>query len=124
MMDPKKKAMLMVLICTFFTSIAQVFYKAGVQRTVPFTFMGVITNWQIWSGLVLYGIGALILIRALQGADLSLLYPIIATSYIWVMLFSFILFKESVNVFKILGVVLIIVGVAAMGYGSKAGVAA
>ncbi len=112
------KPILLVLLCTIFTSAAQLFYKAGAPK-LSFDLVVLITNWQIITGLILYGIGAIILIVALKGADLSLLYPVIATSYIWVALFSVILFKESVPLSKLIGIFFIILGVVFMGIGSS-----
>ena len=118
-MNKVYKSIILVLVCTLFTSVAQLFYKAGADRLI-FTFKGVITNYHIGIGLVLYAIGAAILIKALKGADLSILYPIISTSYIWVTLLSVWLFQETINIFKIIGIAIIIAGVISMGFGSKA----
>tara|TARA_Y100000310_G_C20620166_1_gene782849 strand:- start:616 stop:990 length:375 start_codon:yes stop_codon:yes gene_type:complete len=120
-MNTQYKSIVLVLICTLFTSVAQAFYKAGANKLV-YTFQGLITNYQIIIGLVLYAIGSIILIKALKGADLSVLYPIIATSYIWVTILSGIVFNEIITFLKIVGVFFIILGVAAMGYGSRNGV--
>ena len=110
--------MILVLICTLFTSVAQIFYKAGAPK-LEFNIIALITNYPIIIGLILYALGAAILIKALKGADLSILYPVIATSYIWVLIFSAIFFGESLNFLKILGVLVIIGGVIFMGFGSK-----
>ena len=95
-MNTQYKSIVLVLICTLFTSVAQAFYKAGANKLV-YTFQGLITNYQIIIGLVLYAIGSIILIKALKGADLSVLYPIIATSYIWVTILSGIVFNEIIT---------------------------
>ena len=117
-MDQIKKSIVWMLVCTLFTSAAQAFYKFGVDNLTP-TFLGVITNIPIILGLMLYGVGSLIMIKALKGADLSLLYPIIALSYIWVTILSALLFGEIINFYKIIGLILIICGVVAMGFGSR-----
>ena len=117
-MNKVYKSIILILFCTLFTSIAQIFYKLGADRLV-FTPMGIITNYHIGIGLGLYAIGAAILIKALKGADLSILYPIISTSYIWVTILSVWIFKETINVYKIVGIAIIIGGIIAMGFGSK-----
>ena len=48
-----------------------------------------------------------------------MLYPIIATSYVWVTLLSRVYFGESLSVLKFLGVFSIILGICFIGFGSK-----
>jgi drug/metabolite transporter (DMT)-like permease len=51
----------------------------------------------------------------LKYGDLSTLYPFIALSYVWTFLFSVIFFKENSHALKIIGCVLIILGVSLLG---------
>jgi uncharacterized membrane protein len=69
-------------------------------------------------GILLYGIATIIFIPALKGGDLSVLYPLVATSYIFVSFLSVKYLGEKMNSYKWLGVALIIIGVAFIGYGS------
>lgn len=108
-MKTKLSSIFLVLFCTFLTSIAQVFYKTGVKGSFYY----------ILVGLALYGIGAVLLITALKGGDLTILYPIIATGYIWVSLLSIYFFQESMNSYKWIGVFIIVLGVISVGAGSK-----
>ena len=62
-MEKRGYAVLLMILCTFLTSIAQVFYKIGALRLPE-----LITNYHILVGLVLYGFGALILITAFNRA--------------------------------------------------------
>jgi drug/metabolite transporter (DMT)-like permease len=50
---------------------------------------------------------------------LSLLYPVIALTYVWVTVLSFVIFRETVNPFKLLGIAIIVSGVAILGRGAK-----
>ena len=59
------------------------------------------------------------MIKALKHGEVSMLYPIIATSYIWVSIGSSIFFNEIINIWKWAGVFLIVVGVIVISYGSK-----
>lgn len=68
-------------------------------------------NYNIWFGLFLYGISTIFYIIALQKIPLSIAYPTIAISYIFVMLFSAIIFKEKIILTQIWGVLLIMLGV-------------
>lgn len=117
-MATKLWAILLVLFCTAITTSAQIFYKLG-ANVLQFNLFSLITNYNLIIGLGLYAIGAALLIIALKGGELSVLYPIIATSYIWVTFASSYFFNESVNLFKWLGIVFVIIGVTVIGYGSK-----
>jgi len=76
-----------------------------------------ITNLPLMIGYSLYGISTLLLILALRKGELSVLYPIISLTYVWVTLLSITVFKESVNGFKAVGLAIIVIGVAVLGYG-------
>lgn len=117
-MATKLWAILLVLVCTLFTSSAQIFYKFGV-KDLSFDFLSIITNFYLITGLFLYGVGAILLIISFRGGEVSVLYPIIATSYIWVSFLSIYFLKETMNLFKWLGVFTIVAGIILINYGGK-----
>ena len=107
-----------MVLTTVLTSSAQVFYKLG-ARTLEFDLSTIITNYWLMIGLALYAVGAAIMIVALKGGELSVLYPIVAMSYIWVALFSTYFFHEAINLLRWLGILAIVFGIAFIGAGSK-----
>lgn len=113
-MEKRGLAIFLMVLCTLFTSVAQVFYKIGALR-LPELF----TNYHILIGLVLYGLGALVLVTAFKFGEVTLLYPIIATSYIWVSILSWIIFSETMGIFKLIGIASIIAGITVIAFGSK-----
>lgn len=117
-MGTKLSSIMLVVLCTLFTSVAQIFYKFGADK-LSFNLLTIITNYHIIIGLAIYGIAAAILIIALRGGELTVLYPIIATSYIWVALMSSFFFNEIINVFKWLGIFTIIIGIIFISFGGK-----
>ena len=117
-MKTKPWAMGMVLFCTLLTSTAQLFYKFGAE-TLEFNFLSIITNINLLAGILLYAVGGTILILSFRGGEVSVLYPIFATSYIWVTILSNIIFNEQINIHKTIGVALIIFGIIAIGFGSR-----
>ena len=66
----------------------------------------------------LYELATIVFIPALRGGELSVLYPFISLSYVWVSLLSIKILKEKMNSFKWMGVALIIIGVSFIGFGS------
>ena len=117
-MKTKFWAIALMVITTLFTSVAQVFYKTGADK-LSFDILAIITNVPIIIGLMLYVIGAVLMIIALRGGELSVLYPIIATSYIWVGILSFFIFNEALNLLRWSGISAIFFGVVFIGLGSK-----
>jgi drug/metabolite transporter (DMT)-like permease len=71
------------------------------------------------SGYCLYGISTLLLVLALKDGELSLLYPVIALTYVWVTVLSILIFHDDINPWKLAGIVLIVSGVAVLGKGGR-----
>lgn len=109
-MQTKLWVILLVLFCALLGAVGQVFFKLG-SSTLKLDFYSLITNWKVIIGLVLYAAATVLFLIALRQGNLSILYPIIATSYIWVALFSVYFLHESFSLAKWLGVGLIVLGV-------------
>ena len=117
-MPTKLSAILMMVFCTVLTSFAQVFYKKGASL-LSFNLMSLITNYNILIGLILYAFGAVIMITAFKYGEVTVLYPIITLSYIWVSLLSVHFFNEIMNSYKWAGVIVIVIGIIFIGFGGK-----
>ena len=117
-MATKLWAALLVLFTTLLTSSAQILYKIG-SATLSFDIIGLFTNYYLIGGILLYAVGGTLMILSFRGGEVSVLYPIIATSYIWVSGLSIFFLNESMNAFKWFGVVSIIFGIILIGFGSK-----
>lgn len=111
-------AVVIVIIVTVLTSSAQMFYKFGAAK-LELDFYALITNYYLFSGLFLYGIGAVLLIIALKYGEVSVLYPIIATSYVWVAILAWLFAGESISLTKMAGIMFIVAGVALIGIGGR-----
>lgn len=117
-MTTKLWAMGIILFSTFLTSTAQLFYKFAVEK-LSFNILSIITNVNLLVGMALYIVGGILLIISFRGGEVSVLYPIYATSFIWVSFLSIYFLGEAMNIFKGLGVFVIIAGIVLIGYGSK-----
>ena len=117
-MATKLWAALLVLFTTLLTSSAQILWKKG-SATLNFNILRVLANNYIMGGILLYVVGGILIIISFRGGEVSVLYPIIATSYIWVSLLSVRFLGEVMNVFKWLGIITIILGIVLIGFGSK-----
>ena len=101
-------------MCTVLGAAAQILMKTGMSHFTP-TLMGILTNVPLVLGYVLYGINTLMLVLALRHGELSMLYPIIALTYVWVTLLSYGILHEQPNWYKNLGITVIVIGVAVQG---------
>jgi uncharacterized membrane protein len=111
--------MLLVFSCTVLGAAAQILMKIGMARFEPHHLAAVATNLPLMAGYVLYGINTLMLVLALREGELSMLYPIIALTYVWVTLLSYALLHETPNLYKNLGIATIVLGVGVLGRGGR-----
>ena len=115
-MGTKWWAIALVLLCTLLTTSAQIFLKRGADN-LPLIFF----NNSLFIGVILYSIGAAVLIMAFKGGEVTVIYPIFASSYIWVSLLSAYLFSEPLGLLKIAGIFIVIFGITFIAIGSKKG---
>ncbi len=106
-MPTSQFAMLGVAACTVLGAFGALFLKEGSSHILP--------NKKIIIGVLFYGIAMVIGIAALRFGDLSVLYPINSMTYIWVTILSRYRLGEEINMFKIIGISLIVVGVSIIG---------
>lgn len=118
--ETRLTGVVLILAATLLVSLGQLFFKLSASR-LSLSFIGSIGNYFLWIALIIFLGSGVILIFALKNGELSSLYPIIATSYIWVILISMFFFKENIDIWKWIGVVVIISGVILVGIGSKNG---
>jgi len=110
-----------VVACTLIGALAQVLIKLGAARLehtgLIATAIGIFTIPALFAGYCLYGVFTVLLVFALRHAELSILYPVIALSYVWVTLASVLVFHETMNLLKVCGLAIIVLGVAVLGRG-------
>ena len=114
----RRRSMLLVFACTILGSAAQLLIKTGMSHFSPHL-GALLTNVPLIAGYTLYGINTLMMVLALRDGEMSLLYPIIALTYVWTTLLSYTLLNETSNVFKNVGILTIVLGVAVMGRQGK-----
>ena len=115
----QRRAILIVIFCTFFTSLGQLFWKAGV-RHIDLSRVVTLFNAPFLAGMVAYGVGTVLMLIAFRYGELSILSPIFATSYVWVSLFSPLFYPtDSMNVWKWAGVLTILLAVALLSGGTS-----
>ncbi|PIN72402.1 hypothetical protein COV21_02320 [Candidatus Woesearchaeota archaeon CG10_big_fil_rev_8_21_14_0_10_45_5] len=113
-------AIVLVLVCTIFTSIGQILYKVA-SKTLLLNIYSIITNVPLIIGLASYFVGAVLLIIALRNGELSVLYPFVSTGFVWVSILSTRFLGESMSMQKWAGIAVIFFGISLIGIGSTKG---
>ncbi len=110
-----RQSIALVLLCTVFGAVAQILIKHGANGLQSGHPLAMLTNPWLVGGYGLYGVSTVLLVLALRDGELSILYPVIALTYVWVTLLSFYYFHERANALKILGIATVVTGVAVIG---------
>jgi multidrug transporter EmrE-like cation transporter len=113
-----------VFCCTLFGAAAQILIKTGANSlapnpTVAEMVVRIFTHLPLFTGYAFYGISTILLVLALRHGELSLLYPVIALTFVWVTILSIVMLHETMNPLKFIGIGIIVSGVAILGKGSQ-----
>jgi len=114
-----KKAVLFVLLCAVLISIGQLFLKLGAINLSLTTLTYIYKDYTLLAGIFIYFVSSIVFLYTLRKNDLSLLFPMLATSYVWVLLLSMYFFKEVIKLQQITGILAIVLGVSLIGFGGN-----
>jgi multidrug transporter EmrE-like cation transporter len=116
------RAVFLVFVCTLLGAAAQVFFKLAANSLGTKTLgqvlanpLPVLLNPSLLAAYSLYGVNTALLTLALKKGQLSVLYPVISLTYVWVTLLSMMIFNEQMNVMKAVGLAIVVAGVAVLG---------
>jgi uncharacterized membrane protein len=109
----------LMLIVTTVGAIGQLLLKTGMSgiEGKP-SLVGIVrimlTEPRVLFGLILFALNTILYLRVLQQYPLSLVYPMIAFSYVVVSLLSWMLLGERIPLLRVLGLLTIVAGVLLM----------
>jgi drug/metabolite transporter (DMT)-like permease len=106
----------LVFLAVIVGSFGPIFLKRS-SKTFSLNPFKILKNYNLMIGVLFYAFGSVCFIPALKGGELSVLYPIVSLSYIFVAIYSRILLKEKMNVYKLLGIMAILIGISLIGVG-------
>ena len=116
----QRRAILLIVAFTIVAAIAQPLFKIGANRLAAHISVGcLLTDFPLIEGLVLYGLGSILMIWALRHGELSVLYPLISLSYVWVAILSVVIFHDRMTALRISGIATIIAGVSVLGIAGR-----
>ncbi len=108
--------MLLVVTASVIGSFGAVFLKFG-SLNLELTFMGMLRNWRLALGIALYLLSSVFFMAGIKNGELTILYPMVSLGYIWTMIWSRIVFKEPITQYKVMGLAMIIAGIAVLNMG-------
>lgn len=115
-METQLWAIGLVLLACFLGSLGPIMLKKA-SNDISFKIKSITKNYYLIGGILFYALGTALFIPALRGGELSILYPLVSTTYLWVSLWSIKFLNEKMNKQKWAGVIIIIVGVVFIGLG-------
>lgn len=108
-------SILMFLAASFLGAIGQFLYKSGTDSAGG-SLTSYVFNARILLGVVCY-IGVMVLFVAAfkKGGQLSVLYPVYATTFIWAALIGWAAYGQAITPLNVAGMILLIGGMYLMG---------
>ena len=107
----------LVVLASIVAALGPIYLKRG-SKKFKLNIRALIKNYELIAGIAFYAASTVLFIPALKGGELSVLYPLVSLTYIWVSFLSVKMLNEKMNKFKWLGILLIIIGVSFIGFGS------
>ncbi len=110
----------LVLLSVILNTLGQLLFKTGLNQIGAFTFSPInffhfgykiISNVSVMAGLLIYVISTAVWFLVLSRADVSFAYPLVSIGYIFSALGAYFILHEPFSFMKILGTIVIIVGV-------------
>ena len=120
MAGTKPWAIAIIIACTIFTSIGSILLKKGVDR-FSYSMQGFLDAYPVIIGLAFYFVGFILLTVAFKHGELSVLFPFVSLSFVWVGMSSYFILHEKITLSEVLGVTAIITGVVLIGLSSRRG---
>jgi drug/metabolite transporter (DMT)-like permease len=109
------------MICVTLSALSQLIMKVGMSSTETQTalakgirletFQAIAVNGYVLLGLAMYVIGAGFWLLVLSKSDVSLAYPFVGIGFIIIMLLGWLFLQENIGTFRVLGTLLIAIGV-------------
>ncbi len=106
----------LMLVCTVLAGISQILIKMGANQLGPHASPIIMLKCvPLMGGYAIYGIMTVLFIYLLRDGELSVLFPLISLSYVWVAGLSVWAFHDQLNAPRIAGIAIIIAGVFVLG---------
>lgn len=110
----------LILLNTLILVSGQFLWKFGMQTQSitldVISILKVLFSPFVFTGLAMYGFATVLWLYILSKVPLSVAYPIQSLSYILAVFGAYFVFNESLSIYKIIGCLLILIGVSLIGF--------
>lgn len=111
--------MVLMVFAAFLGAGGQIFLKKATD-TIQLTIQSILTTWPLYGFIFCYGTAVILQMVAYKaGGRVSIIYPVISLSYAFSAFLAWKYLGESVSVYSISGIIIILVGVSFIGYGAS-----
>lgn len=121
-------ALLWLIPAMLFSTTGELFLKRGMNEVGSFdfvavsaivpTFLRILSNPNIWLGFIGFGGGSIFWLSVISRVPLSLAYPMLGLMYVIVVVESWIFLGEGLQPLRVIGALIVGLGVALVGLGS------
>ncbi|MCX6647673.1 MAG: EamA family transporter [bacterium] len=123
---PGTRELIVLFVSISMGAIGQLFMKAGMNTVkkksggdlgpIVKALPRIFTNLSVLGGIALYLISTVFWLWILSRVPLSFAYPCISFSYVIIIIAGKYIFKERIDIWKLIAIILILLGVAALGF--------
>jgi multidrug transporter EmrE-like cation transporter len=103
-------AFFLIILATICNSIATILNKHIINNSI-FSIKSFILNPYIYLALFIFFLSYVMVIISIKLVDLSIIYPTLSLSYIWITIIAYFLFNELITFSKVFGMISIILGI-------------
>lgn len=111
-------SILLVIVAGLIGAFGPIYLKKGSMMINHKNISKPYKNKYLSLGIIIYGATTLMFIPALKGGELSVLYPLVGLSYVWLCLYSKFMLREEMTLLKWAGILAILIGVSLIGVGA------
>lgn len=103
------KGISLIFACSIFVCVGQLVWKIyGYSNIIP-----------VIIGFLIYGIGMLLMLIAFKYGEMSVLQPMLSVNYAIALILGYFFLGEEINIYRVIGVILILIGVIRLGGSSS-----
>mgnify|MGYP001052235440 CR=1 FL=1 len=124
---PMLQVLSLLLTASALTVTGEVLLKIGINHVTthvgaftldPKVLWATFTDWRVILGFALVFGGAIFWLGVISRVDLSFAYPLLALNYVIILIPSRILLNESISLMRLIGALIIVIGVIVITWGS------
>lgn len=108
-------SILLFVLAAFFGAVGQYLYKSGAEAAGG-SIVSYLINWRILAGVACYTAVMVLFVAAFRkGGELTVLYPIYASTFIWAALIAWLAYGTPIKPVNVAGMLVLIVGMYLIG---------